>query len=516
MTAMKKPTMLMILDGYGVTSVPSKSAIANANTPNIDKLISSYPITTVAASGERVGLPVGQMGNSEVGHLNIGAGRVVYQDLTKISREISNSSILENSAINTALSHALTNDSTVHLMGLLSDGGVHSHIDHLYALINICIMKGISKISIHCFLDGRDVPPDSAIQYLADIEEYLEMICIGRVSSISGRYYAMDRDSRWDRVEIAYDMLTGSENEKIEREQNSLTAINNSYKKDILDEFVLPTVLNDADLVKDGDSVIMYNFRPDRAREITRAFVDKNFEGFERKKVVNDLCFVTMTDYDKTIENVLVAYPKDDIANTLGDWISKHNSSQLRIAETEKYAHVTFFLNGGREEKFTNEERILIPSPKVATYDKKPEMSAYEVTDAVIKEIEKNKYDLIVLNYANPDMVGHTGDMNATIAAIEAVDKCVGKVVSSILEHDGQVLLTSDHGNADVMTDENGDPVTAHSLNPVPLVNISKNPLNLMEGGALCDIAPTLLEMMSLPIPEEMTGKSLLKQKFGG
>ena len=514
MTNTIQPVLLMILDGFGISKDPSKSAISLAKKPNIDKLISNYPITTLTACGRSVGLPDGQMGNSEVGHLNIGAGRVVYQDLSKITNDIITGEQVENPALNLAMTNAIKNNKTLHLMGLLSDGGVHSHIDHLFALLNMAIFKGVPKVSIHCFLDGRDVPPDSGYTHMADLEDYIHTVGLGQISTISGRYYAMDRDNRWERVEIAYDALTGSQNSELHYESDSLSTIKNSYDNKIFDEFVIPTVLDNATPVEDGDSVIMFNFRPDRAREITRAFVDTDFAGFERKKVLKDLTYVTMTTYDKTIENVSIAYPKETIDNTLGEWVSAQGLSQLRIAETEKYAHVTFFFNGGIEKPFENEDRILVPSPKVATYDMKPEMSAHEITDKLLAAIEENKHHLIILNFANPDMVGHTGDMDATVAAVEAVDECAGKVVNAILEKGGQVLLTADHGNADLMVDDEGNPVTSHSLNPVPLVNISANALNFEEGGALCDLAPTLLEMLNLPVPKEMTGKSLLKKKI--
>ncbi len=509
-----KQTLLMILDGFGVSVDPSLSAISKASKPNLDKIIASYPITTIGASGEKVGLPAGQMGNSEVGHLNIGAGRIIYQDLTRISKDIQTGAFYENPALNLAMDNVMEKNSHLHLMGLVSDGGVHSHMDHLFALINMALAKGIRNVSIHCFLDGRDVAPDSAYTFLAEVEEYIAVVGLGKVSTISGRYYAMDRDSRWERVELAYDALTGASNESLNLSSDSLTAIQDSYKHGINDEFVVPTVFANSDFVKDHDSVIMFNFRPDRAREITRAFIDSSFTGFERKVTLNDLTFVTMTEYDKTIENVAVAFPKESPKNTLGEYTSALGLKQLRIAETEKYAHVTFFFNGGIEPPYPGEDRELIPSPKVATYDMQPEMSALEVTDKVIEKIKSKKYDLIILNYANPDMVGHTGDMNATIKAIETVDFCVGKVVDAMLEANGQILLTADHGNAEEMIDSNGNIVTAHSLNNVPLINISSSPQGLEEGGSLCDIAPTLLDMMGLEKPLEMTGRTLLKKRI--
>lgn len=503
----KRPAMLMILDGYGLNEKKEGNAIAAANKPNLDKIFAQYPKTTLKACGLSVGLPEGQMGNSEVGHLNIGAGRIVYQDLTRITKAIEDGSFFQNPALLKAIAHAKKNDSTLHLLGLLSDGGVHSHITHLLALTDLAAREGIKSLCIHCFLDGRDVPPRCAGQYIERLEEHLKKIGIGQIGIISGRYYAMDRDKRWDRVEKAYDAMTLGEGEHA---PSGTEAISAAYERGENDEFVLPTVVKEAIPVEDGDAMIMYNFRPDRAREITRAFVDADFDGFTRKKTVKDLCYICMTQYDAQMPNVTLAFPPESLTNTLGEYIADLGLTQLRIAETEKYAHVTFFFNGGVEAPNRNEDRILVPSPKVATYDMQPEMSAYEVTKKVLEAIETDKYDMIILNFANADMVGHTGVMDAAVKAIEALDKCVPQIVDAVLAKDGQILLTADHGNADVMTDTEGNTVTAHSLNDVPLIHIAKKPLALHDGGRLCDIAPTLLKLMNLEIPDEMTGNPLV------
>lgn len=503
----KKTTMLMILDGYGINKNKEGNAIANADKPNLDAIFEKYPSTSIKACGLDVGLPDGQMGNSEVGHLNIGAGRIVYQDLTMITKAIDDGSFFDNEAFLKAVEHVKTNNSTLHLLGLLSDGGVHSHINHLFALIELAKKTGVENLCIHCFLDGRDVPPRCAGDYIEKLQNHLDELGFGTIGVISGRYYAMDRDKRWDRVQLAYDAMTMG---KGLHAPNGSIAVEEAYKRDENDEFVLPTIVDGSPCVDDGDAMIMFNFRPDRAREITRAFVDKNFDGFTREKNISNLCYICMTQYDAEMPDVTLAYPPESLDNTLGEYISSIGLDQLRIAETEKYAHVTFFFNGGVEAPNKNEDRILVPSPKVATYDLQPEMSAFEVTDKVIEAIDTDKYDMIILNFANADMVGHTGVMNAAIKAIEALDKCVPKIVDKILEKDGQILLTADHGNADVMTDADGNIVTAHSLNDVPLVHISKNPVELKDGGRLCDIAPTLLKLMGLDIPHEMTGKALI------
>jgi len=506
---MKKPFMLMILDGFGLKNDSYGNAIKAANTPNLDAIFNTYPNTTLKASGLAVGLPEGQMGNSEVGHLNIGAGRVVYQELTRITKAIEDGIFSGNAAILGAIDHAKKNNGAVHVMGLMSDGGVHSHIDHIKATLLLAKANGIEKIYLHCFMDGRDVPPTSGIQYIKEMEDFIakngdEEMSIG---VISGRYYAMDRDKRWERVVLAYDALTLGKG----RNMNSASeAVEYAYANGETDEFIIPTICDEKATVKDGDSIIFCNFRPDRAREITRAFVDTEFDGFKRTAQIADLRYVCMTQYDALMPNVEVAFPPTSINNTLGEYLSSLGKTQLRIAETEKYAHVTFFFNGGVEKPNPLEDRLLIPSPEVATYDLQPEMSAYIVAEKVVEEIKASKYDCIILNFANPDMVGHTGIFEAAVKAIEAVDKCVGKVVAAMLEADGQILITADHGNADDMLDENGNVVTAHSTNPVPLVHISKQPTKLLDGGKLCDIAPTMLTLMGLPVPAEMTGRPLI------
>lgn len=507
MKKFNRPTMLMILDGYGLNKNYDGNAIAAAKTPAIDKIFQKYPHTALKACGLHVGLPQGQMGNSEVGHLNIGAGRIVYQDLTMITKSIEDGSFFQNPAFLKAVEHVKKNHSTLHLLGLLSDGGVHSHIEHLMALIDLAKDKGVDKLCIHCFLDGRDVPPRCAKKYIDRLTEHLEKTGIGTIGIISGRYYAMDRDKRWERVEKAYDAMTIGEGLHAASGQQAIT---DAYERNENDEFVLPTVIDGAVPVSDGDAMIMYNFRPDRAREITRSFVDESFDGFSRKKIINNLCYICMTQYDAQMPNVTLAFPPETMDNTLGQYISSLGLRQLRIAETEKYAHVTFFFNGGVEAPNKNEDRILVPSPKVPTYDMQPEMSAYEVTDKVLEAIASDKYDLIILNFANADMVGHTGVMEAAVKAIETLDECVPKITDAVLKKGGQILLTADHGNADVMTDEAGNTVTAHSLNDVPLVYIAEEPVSLKDGGRLCDIAPTLLKLMGFDVPEEMTGTSLV------
>ena len=510
----KRPTMLMILDGYGINDNKEGNAIAAANKPNLDGIFERYPHTAIKACGLDVGLPAGQMGNSEVGHLNIGAGRIVYQDLTMITKSIEDGDFFTNPAFLKAVDHVKKNGSTLHLLGLLSDGGVHSHIGHLLALIDMAAKNGVTDLCIHCFLDGRDVPPRCAGEYIEKLQAHIDELGVGRIGVVSGRYYAMDRDKRWERVEKAYDAMTlgadavnGSD---IMRAATGAEAVANAYDRDENDEFVLPTVVDGGYTVNGGDAMIMFNFRPDRAREITRTFVDADFDGFERKKKVDNIYYVCMTQYDAEMPNVTLAYPPETMANTLGEYVADLGLTQLRIAETEKYAHVTFFFNGGVEAPNRNEDRILVPSPKVPTYDLQPEMSAYEVTSKVLKAIDSDKYDMIILNFANADMVGHTGIMEAAVAAIEALEKCVPQIVDAVLAKDGQILLTADHGNADVMADEAGNVVTAHSLNDVPLVHIANEPVQLKEGGRLCDLAPTLLKLMGLEIPEEMTGKPLV------
>lgn len=509
----KKPVMLMILDGFGLSDKVDGNAVAAANKPNFDKYYAEYPHTELGASGMDVGLPRGQMGNSEVGHLNIGAGRIIYQELTRITKAIEDGDFFEKSEFNEAIDKAIKTGSSLHLLGLLSDGGVHSHIDHLKALVKLAKDKGLKKVYIHAFLDGRDVQPGSAKDFIIDLENYLAEVGVGKIATLSGRYYAMDRDNRWERVQLAYNAIVLGQGETA---SSALEAIERSYHDNKTDEFVLPTVVinNDAPTgrIVNGDTVIFFNFRPDRAREITRAINDKEFSGFERETL--NLNYVCMTQYDKTMEGVSVAYKPESYNNTLGEYVSSLGKKQLRIAETEKYAHVTFFFNGGVEAANEGEDRALIPSPKVATYDLKPEMSAYELTDELIRRIDTDEYDMIILNYANPDMVGHTGVFDAAKKAIEAVDVCLGRVVEKVLEKDGTVFITADHGNAEQMIDySTGEPMTAHTTDPVPLLYVSKEAKGkeLRTGGILADLAPTMLTVMSVPVPAEMTGKSLIK-----
>lgn len=511
----KKPTVLMILDGYGVNPRHDHNAIYEANTPVMDRLKAEYPYVTGNASGLAVGLPDGQMGNSEVGHLNIGAGRIVYQELTRITKAIQDGDFFENPAFLAAVENCKKNDSALHLYGLVSDGGVHSHNTHLYALLELAKRNGLSKVFVHCFLDGRDVPPTSGADFVQAVVDKTKELGVGKVATVMGRYYVMDRDNRWERVEKAYQALVKGEGVKAE---DPAEAIRRSYAEGVTDEFVVPTVVEEEGkpvaVIQANDSVIFFNFRPDRAREITRAFCDEEFAGFERGPRF-PLCYVCFTNYDVTIQNKLVAFEKETITNTFGEYLSAHGLKQLRLAETEKYAHVTFFFNGGVEAPTAGEDRILVPSPKVATYDLKPEMSAYEVTEKLVDAIKKNEYDVIIINYANSDMVGHTGVESAAIAAVEAVDACVGKAYEALMEVDGQMFICADHGNSDQMIDyETGESFTAHTTNPVPfvLVNYDKA-YTLREGGCLADIAPTLIEMMGMEQPAEMTGRSLLVRK---
>ncbi len=510
----KKPLMLMILDGYGVNPDTYGNAILSADKPSIDRLFAEYPNTTLGASGLDVGLPDGQMGNSEVGHLNIGAGRVVYQELTRISKAITDGDFFQNPVLLQAAEHAISNNSALHIMGLLSDGGVHSHLTHLYALIDLAKQKGLDKVYLHAFLDGRDVPPKSAATFIKQAEDYMNSKNTGKLATVSGRYYAMDRDNRYERVVLAYDALTS---DKAVITANPYEALEASYAADATDEFVKPFIISESDRVtgriSDNDAVVMYNFRPDRAREITRCFVDDEFTGFERKIRPANIYYVCMTQYDASMPNVHIAFPPERLENTLGEYLSSQGLRQLRIAETEKYAHVTFFFNGGVEAANPNEDRILIPSPKVATYDLQPEMSAFEVTEKVIEAIQSDKYDVIILNFANPDMVGHTGVFEAAVKAVEALDKCVPKIVSEILNRQGTVLITADHGNCDCMLNSRGEVVTAHSLNRVPFAVISPEGKNvsLRSNGVLADIASTMLNILRLPQPEEMTGTSIIE-----
>lgn len=503
---MKKPLILIIMDGFGIG--PDKgNAIKAAKTPNLDRLFAENPITQIGASGLNVGLPDGQMGNSEVGHTNIGAGRIVYQDLTRITKSIEDGDFFENSALVAAVDNAAKNGKALHLMGLLSDGGVHSHNSHLYALLKLAKQRGCKKVYVHAFLDGRDVPPTSGVDYVAECVAKMKEIGIGEISTVMGRYYAMDRDNRWERVGKAYDAMVFGEGVQA---SDPVQAVKDSYAAGVTDEFVVPAVCLKNATVQPGDSVIFYNFRPDRAREITRTLVDPDFKGFERRNGFFPLNFVCMTQYDATIPNVSVAFGPETLKNTFAEYISGKGLKQLRIAETEKYAHVTFFFNGGVETVYPGEDRVLINSPKVATYDLQPEMSAYLVTDELLKRIESDKYDVIILNYANCDMVGHTGVFEAARAAVEAVDTCVGKVVDAILARGGTALITADHGNAEQMVDADGSPFTAHTTNPVPFCVVGY-PCKLREGGRLADIAPTMLKILGLPQPPEMTGKSIIE-----
>ena len=495
----------MILDGFGIAP-PEGNAIAAANTPNLDVLFRENPLTQIGASGLNVGLPDGQMGNSEVGHTNIGAGRIVYQELTRITKTIDDDKLKDNEAIVAAMDKALANDSALHLMGLLSPGGVHSHITHLYGIVELAKKKGLKKVFIHAFLDGRDVPPSSAADYIDDCVKELDKIGLGKIATVMGRYYAMDRDNRWERVEKAYAAMVYREGVEA---KCPVCAVKDSYANGVTDEFVVPCVIEGGEAVKANDSVIFYNFRPDRAREITRTFVDPDFKGFERRNGFFPLNYVCMTQYDATMPNVEIAFKPQTLVNTMGEYISNLGMKQLRIAETEKYAHVTFFFNGDVEKVYEGEDRILVKSPAVATYDLQPEMSAYEVTDKLVPAIKSGTYDMIILNFANCDMVGHTGVFDAAVKAVEAVDTCVGKVVDAILEMGGAALITADHGNADKMIDENGEPFTAHTTNPVPFCVIGYD-CKLREGGVLADIAPTMLKIMDLPQPAEMLGKSII------
>ncbi len=508
----KKPTVLMILDGYGLNDKAEGNAVAEAKTPVMDKLMAECPFVPGNASGMAVGLPEGQMGNSEVGHLNMGAGRIVYQELTRITKEIQDGPFFENPAFLEAVDNCKKKDSALHLFGLVSDGGVHSHNTHIYGLLELAKRQGLEKVFVHCFLDGRDTPPASGKDYVAELMNQCREIGVGQVASVMGRYYAMDRDNRWDRVELAYKALRYGEGEEA---ACGKCAVQNSYDAGTTDEFVLPTVVKkDGEAIgriQDGDSVIFFNFRPDRAREITRAFCSDDFDGFDRGSRP-DVKFVCFTEYDATIPNKTVAFHKVSITNTFGEFLAANNMTQARIAETEKYAHVTFFFNGGVETPNEGEDRILVKSPKVATYDLQPEMSAYTVCDKLCEAITSDKYDVIIINFANPDMVGHTGVETAAIAAVEAVDTCVGRAVEAIKSVDGQMFICADHGNAEQLVDyETGAPFTAHTTNPVPFILVNADPAySLREGGCLADIIPTLIELMGKEQPAEMTGKSLL------
>ena len=505
----KGPVMLMILDGFGINEKTDGNAVKLAKTPNIDKLMKKYPNTIMYTSGLKVGLPDGQMGNSEVGHTNIGAGRIVYQELTKITKSIEDGDFFAIPEFIEAIENCKKHNSKLHILGLLSDGGVHSHIRHLYGLLEMAKRRDFEDVYVHCFLDGRDTPPASAEGYITQLEEKMKEKKVGKIASISGRYYAMDRDKRWDRVKKCYDALVRGEGNKA---TSATIAIEDSYQKEVFDEFVEPTVIvnNDTPIatIGENDSVIFFNFRPDRAREITRTLVDPDFNEFETKKM--NLDYVCFTQYDETMPNVKVAFKPERLVNTFGEYVSKQGLNQLRIAETEKYAHVTFFFNGGEEKQYPGEDRILVPSPKVETYDMKPEMSAIEVTDKVVDAINSKKYDTIILNYANPDMVGHTGNLAAAIKAIETIDTCVKRVVDAVEAQNGVLIITADHGNAEQMIDyKTGEPHTAHTTNLVPLILVGMKDVKLKEG-KLADLAPTMLEIMGLEKPAEMTGESLI------
>ncbi|GIP46164.1 2,3-bisphosphoglycerate-independent phosphoglycerate mutase [Paenibacillus sp. J45TS6] len=509
-----KPVALIIMDGFGLRNTVVGNAVAQAKKPNYDRYMAKYPHTTLTASGEAVGLPEGQMGNSEVGHLNIGAGRIVYQDLTRISKSIRDGEFFDNETLVNAVRSAKQTGKKLHLYGLLSDGGVHSHIKHMFAMLDLAKKEEMDEVYIHAFLDGRDVSPNSGIKFLEELNAKIEEVGIGKIATVQGRYYAMDRDKRWERVEKSYRAIVYGDGPKY---TDPMLAVKESYEKSVYDEFVEPTVIVKEDgspvgLVESGDSVVFLNFRPDRAIQLSQVFTNQDFRGFDRgDKWPQGLHFVCLTLFSETVDGY-VAYTPKNLDNTLGEVLVQNNKKQLRIAETEKYPHVTFFFSGGRDVELPGETRILINSPKVATYDLKPEMSAYEVADACVKEIEADKHDAIILNFANPDMVGHSGLLEPTIRAVEATDECMGRVVEAVLAKGGVVLITADHGNADMVFDENGNPFTAHTTNPVPFIVTSEN-VELRDGGILADIAPTILDLMELPQPAEMTGKSIISRR---
>ena len=504
-------TMLMILDGFGIRESKVGNAVKLANTPNIDKLMKICPTSIIHTSGLQVGLPEGQMGNSEVGHTNIGAGRIVYQELTRITKSIEDGDFFSIPEFVSAIENCKKHGSKLHILGLLSDGGVHSHIRHLYGLLELAKRKDFEDVYVHCFMDGRDTPPASGESYIVKLEEKMREKGVGKIATISGRFYSMDRDKRWQRVQKAYDALVNGEGNKA---TSAVSAIESSYQKEVFDEFVEPTVIYSGDKpvakIEKNDSVIFFNFRPDRARELTRTLVDPEFNEFETKNL--DLYYVTFTQYDATLPNVNIAFKPEKLVNTFGEYISKNGLTQLRIAETEKYAHVTFFFNGGEEKQYPGEDRILVPSPKVETYDMKPEMSALEVTEKVLEAINSKKYDTIILNYANPDMVGHTGSLEAAIKAVETIDGCVGRVVEAINNQNGVLIITADHGNCEQMIDyKTGEPHTAHTTNKVPLILVGIDNVTLREG-KLSDLAPTMLQIMGIEKPEEMTGESIIEK----
>ena len=509
---MSKLTMLMILDGFGINEKEEGNGVKQANIPHLNEILTKNPNTIIHTSGLEVGLPEGQMGNSEVGHTNIGAGRIVYQDLAKITKAIQDGDFFSKTEFVKAIENCKANNSKLHLMGLLSDGGVHSHNRHLYGLLELAKRKDFEDVYVHCFMDGRDTPPASGESYITELEEKMQEKGVGQIATLSGRFYAMDRDKRWERVSEAYNAMVNGVGEKA---TSAISAIEESYQKEVFDEFVEPTVICNNQgapvaTIAEHDSVIFFNFRPDRAREITRSIVDKEFDGFETKKI--NTYFVCMTPYDETMPNVEVAYRKEEIRNTFGEYISRRGLKQLRIAETEKYAHVTFFFNGGEEKQYEGEDRILVPSPKVETYDLKPEMSAYEVCDKAVEAIKSEKYDSIILNFANPDMVGHTGNTDAVVKALEAIDECVNRIVNAVNEVNGTLLITADHGNCEQMVDyKTGEPQTAHTTNPVPLAIVGLPTNKKIREGCLADLAPTMLDIMGLEKPDEMTGESLIE-----
>ncbi len=503
----KQLVMLTILDGFGISDKIEGNAVALANTPNLDRLFKKYGSSKVNASGNAVGLPEGQMGNSEVGHTNIGAGRIVYQELTRISKSIEDKSINDNKVLNEVIDNCTKNNSNLHIMGLVSTGGVHSHLDHLFGLLEFCKYKNFDRVYIHAFTDGRDTSPTSGIDFIKMLEDKINEFKVGKIVSVSGRFYAMDRDKRWNRIKECYDAIMHSKGNNF---SSALDGINASYKEDVTDEFIKPFIVDNGKEIENNDGVIFFNFRPDRARELTRAITDSSFSEFERKDI--NTYFVCMTNYDETLNNVHIAFNKEELKNTFGEYISNLGLRQLRIAETEKYAHVTFFFNGGREEPYKNEDRILVPSPKVETYDLMPEMSANIVRDKVIEAIDKDIYDVIILNFANTDMVGHTGNLEAAIKAVETIDLAVGMIYEKVMEHNGIMLITADHGNAEKMIDyETKSPFTAHTTNLVPLI-VTKDNVKLNDG-RLCDLTPTMLDLMDIDIPKEMSGVSLIREE---
>ena len=499
----KTPTTLIIMDGFGLAPAADDNAVSLASTPVLDKLFREYAHTTLSASGLDVGLPAGQMGNSEVGHTNIGGGRVVFQDLPRISRAIEDGSFFKNEAYNKAMDDCLKNDSSLHLYGLLSDGGVHSHIEHLFALLQMARDKGLTKVYVHCFLDGRDVSPTSGKGFVQELQDKCAQLGVGKIATVMGRYYAMDRDKRWERVQMAYDAMVYGEGH---HSSDPVAAVAESYANGITDEFVEPVVIDPDGTISDNDSIIFFNYRPDRAREITRAIVDPDFDGFAREFFPTT--YVCNTEYDASMPNVLVAWPRIAVKNGLGEYLSSMGMTQLRIAETEKYAHVTFFFNGGVEKQYPGEDRVLVPSPKVATYDLQPEMSAFEVCDKCVERIESGAYDVIILNFANCDMVGHTGVLEAAVKAVETVDTCVGRVVDATLKMGGIAMVTADHGNAEDMKQPDGSPMTAHTTNLVPFILCGAG--TELRPGRLADIAPTILDVMGLACPPEMDGETLI------